>query len=76
MQALNDHLGHMLDLLPEMADFGKNYAAPLARGISDENRGKIAALLSSSIATKFPSFVPTSLAEGVTNKLVRKQMGL
>ena len=76
MQTFNDHLGHFLDLLPELSEFGKSYVAPMARGISQENRQKLADLLSSPIANKFPQFFPKSLATGITNKLLQRGLGI
>jgi flavin-dependent dehydrogenase len=37
MDCFNQHLDHMLDLLPEFGDFGKTYLVPLARGIWPKN---------------------------------------
>lgn len=76
MQAFNDHLGHFLDLLPELSDFGKSYVAPMARGITQENRKKIAELISAPIVEKFPEFIPKSLSAGLTNRLLKKGLGI
>jgi flavin-dependent dehydrogenase len=37
MDCFNQHLEHLLDLLPEFGEFGKTYVAPLARGIWPRN---------------------------------------
>ncbi|MEW6554251.1 MAG: NAD(P)/FAD-dependent oxidoreductase [Actinomycetota bacterium] len=41
MDCLNQHLEHIMDLAPEFADFGKEYVAPLARGIWPKNVKRI-----------------------------------
>ena len=76
MQTFNDHLGHFLDLLPEMSEFGKSYVMPMARGISQENRQKLANLLSSPIVNKFPEIIPKFLVQVITDKLLQKGLGL
>ncbi|MFW6114030.1 MAG: hypothetical protein ACOC78_03805, partial [Actinomycetota bacterium] len=37
----NQHLEHLMDLAPEFGDFGKQYIAPLARGIWPKNVKRI-----------------------------------
>ncbi len=70
MEAFNDHLGHVLDILPELGEFGKKYVAPLGGGLSDANRDKIANLLVGPVKSKLP-FLP----EGMIRKVVRKFLG-
>lgn len=72
MQTFNDHLGHFLDLLPELSDFANKYVFPMRRGISDTNREKIANLISNTINSKLPGYVP----EWPVKKVVRKKLGL
>jgi len=71
MTAFNDHLGHLLDLLPELSEFAKNYVIPLGKGISRENREKIAGLATSIIKSRLPKFIP----ERVIKALIRKVLG-
>ncbi len=68
MAAFNDHLGHFLDLIPELSDFAKANVAPMARGISDDNREKIASLLVGAIKSKLPGIIPESLISKLVNK--------
>ncbi len=72
MQAFNDHLGHFLDLLPEMSSFAKENVAPLGKGISIENREKIAGLLTGGIKAKLPRIIPERLIKA----LMRKVLGI
>jgi len=69
MECFNDHLGHLLDLLPEMAPVVP-HIKPMGRGITDANREKIASLIVGLIKKKVP-FMPTF----VTKPLVRKLLG-
>ncbi len=41
MDCFNQHLGHLLELAPQFAEFGSTYVAPLARGIWPDNIKKI-----------------------------------
>ena len=72
MRTFNDHLGHFLDLLPELSDFAKENVVPLGKGISDENREKIADLIIGAITSKLPRFIPKRFARA----MVRKNLGL
>lgn len=45
MENLNQHLGHVLDMLPEFSEFGRRYLLPLLFGISPENLGRILNLM-------------------------------
>ncbi|MEN6475360.1 MAG: NAD(P)/FAD-dependent oxidoreductase [Syntrophaceae bacterium] len=69
MQAINDHLGHFLSLLPQMSAVVP-HIKPLGRGISDANRATITELIVGSIKKKVP-IIPTF----VTRPLVRKMLG-
>ncbi len=69
MECFNDHLGHLLDLLPQMAPVVP-HIKPMGRGISDANREKIADLIVGAIRKKIP-FVPVAL----TRPLIRKILG-
>ena len=68
----NQHLGHLLDVLPELSGFAKENLVPLGRGISAENRAKIADMLSGTIRAKLRGFVPRSLIRA----LFRRALGV
>ncbi len=72
MKTFNDHLGHFLDLLPELADFANENVVPLGRGISNDNREKIADLVSGAVKKKLPKIVPDRFIKS----MVRKNLGL
>ncbi|MBU0994936.1 MAG: NAD(P)/FAD-dependent oxidoreductase [Proteobacteria bacterium] len=72
MSSFNDHLGHVLDLLPELSEFAEKYVIPMKRGISDTNREKIANMISGSISAKLPGFIP----DWPVKSIVRKKLGL
>jgi len=72
IKAFNDHLGHFLDLLPELSGFAKANVAPLARGISQENREKIANLIIGAMRSRLPRIIP----EMVITTIVRKGLHL
>lgn len=69
MECFNDHLGHLLDLLPEMAPVVP-HIKPMGRGITNANREKITNLIVGSIKKKVP-FIPTA----ITRPLIRKLLG-
>ncbi len=69
MNCFNDHLGHLLDILPQLAPIAP-HITPMGRGISDANREKIANLVVSAIRKKVP-FIPEILVK----PLVRKMLG-
>ncbi len=72
MTAFNDHLGHFLDILPELSDFAKSYIVPMGKGISQENREKIANLVAGLIKAKVPKVIP----ERLIKELVKKGLGM
>ena len=72
MRTFNDHLGHFLDLLPELSDFANKNIVPLKRGISDENREKIAALIGGAVREKVPKIIPDKFIK----TMIRKNLGL
>ncbi len=72
MKTFNDHLGHFLDLLPELSDFAKENVVPLGRGVSDQNREKIANLLAGAVKEKLPRLIPDKFVK----TMIRKQLGL
>ncbi len=45
MDCFNQHLGHMLDLIPEFGEFGAKYIAPLGRGIWPQNVKRILSMV-------------------------------
>ena len=45
MTIFNEHLGHLLDVMPDLSGFAKENLVPLGRGISVENRERIADML-------------------------------
>lgn len=76
MAAFNDHLGHFLDLIPGLSGFIKNSIAPMGRGISEQNLGKISALIANSIKQKLPRIIPVRLIRKlVYNSLAKKLYG-
>jgi len=58
MTIFNEHLGHLLDVMPELSDFARDNLVPLGRGISRENRERIGDMLAGAIRTKLRGFVP------------------
>ena len=58
MTIFNEHLGHFLDVLPDLSGFAKENLVPLGKGISMENRSRIADMLAGSIQEKLRGFVP------------------
>jgi flavin-dependent dehydrogenase len=77
MKTFNDHLGHLLDviLLPEVSEFGRSYVKPLGKGISVENRGRIADMITSGVVEKLPGFIPKPLVSGMVGKFIKKRLG-
>ena len=72
MKTFNQHLGHFLDLLGELAEFFKEIVAPLGKGISQENREKILDLLVNLLGSKLPRFIPKKFIRA----MLRKNLGL
>ena len=70
MATFNDHLGHVLDLLPELSDFAQKNLFPLKKGISQENVDKIAALVTRQVKSLVPKFVP----EAVIHRFIRAKV--
>lgn len=70
MKAFNDHLGHLLDVLPELSDFAKENVVPLGKGISTDNREKVASLVSGAIKNKLPRIIPERIIRGVVNRFL------
>jgi electron transfer flavoprotein-quinone oxidoreductase len=68
MRAFNDHLGHLLDVLPELSDFAKENVVPLGKGISMENRERIASMISGAIRNKLPRIIPERIIRSVVNR--------
>jgi len=68
MKAFNDHLGHFIDLLPELGDFARKNIVPLGKGISAENREKISALVANALKAKLPRIIPDRLVEWIVSK--------
>jgi len=58
MTIFNEHLGHFLDVLPDLSGFAKENLVPLGKGISMENRARIADMLTGSIQAKLRGLVP------------------
>jgi len=58
MTIFNEHLGHFLYVLPDLSGFAKENLVPLGKGISMENRARIADMLAGSIQAKLRGFVP------------------
>ena len=71
MTAFNEHLGHLLDILPELSDFARANVLPLGRGISVENRKRIADMLAGAVQARLPGFVPGRLIR----LLLRRALG-
>jgi hypothetical protein len=61
MTIFNEHLGHFLDVLPDLSGFAKENLVPLRRGISMENRARIADMLAGWIQAKLRGFIPRRL---------------
>lgn len=72
MAAFNEHLGHLLDVLPELSGFARECLVPMGRGISVENRERIAGLLAGAVKAKLPRIVP----ERLIRALIRKGLGV
>lgn len=72
MRTFNDHLGHFLDLLPELSDFAKQNVVPLGKGISAANREKLAGMITRGIKGRLPRIIP----ERIVSSMVRKRLGL
>jgi electron transfer flavoprotein-quinone oxidoreductase len=70
MKTFNDHLGHFLDLLPELGDFARENVVPLGKGISNENREKVAGLVTGALKNKLPRFIPERLIRALVGKLL------
>ena len=68
MTIFNEHLGHLLDVLPDLSRFAKENLVPLGRGISAENREKIADMLAGAIRTKLRGFVPRRLIRALLGR--------
>ena len=72
MTIFNEHLGHLLDVLPELSGFARENLVPLGRGISVENRERIADMIAGAIRTKLRGFVPRRLLRA----LLRRALGV
>ena len=72
MKTFNQHLGHFLDLLGELAEFFKEIIAPLGKGISQENREKLLDLLVNLLGSKLPRIIPKRFIRA----MLRKNLGL
>ena len=70
MKTFNDHLGHLLDLLPELSDFANQNIVPLGKGISTENRERIAGMISGSIKKKLPRIIPERVIRSVVGRFL------
>jgi digeranylgeranylglycerophospholipid reductase len=70
MGAFNDHLGHFLDILPELSEFARKYIAPMSRGISDENIERINRLVTGLVEAKIPWFLPKGLVKKKISKSI------
>ncbi len=68
MAAFNQHLGHLLDVLPELSGFARDCVVPLGRGISMENRERVAEMLAGVVQAKLPRIVPRRLILAVLRK--------
>ena len=68
MTIFNEHLGHLLDVMPELSGFAKENLVPLGRGISLENRERIADMLAGAIRTKLRGFVPRRLIRALLGR--------
>lgn len=71
MKTFNDHLGHFIDLLPELGDFARKNVVPLGKGISAENREKIANMVANALKAKLPQIIP----DRIVRWIVRKYLG-
>jgi flavin-dependent dehydrogenase len=68
MTIFNEHLGHLLDVMPELSGFAKEYLVPLGSGISVENRERVADMLAGVIRTKLRGFVPRRLIRALLGR--------
>ncbi|MEW6440637.1 MAG: NAD(P)/FAD-dependent oxidoreductase [bacterium] len=72
MTTFNEHLEHLLDVLPELSGFARQNLVPLGRGISARNRERIADMLAGAIRSRLRGIVPRRLIRAV----LRKALGL
>ncbi len=71
MKTFNDHLGHFLDMLPHVSEFARANILPLGRGISNENREKIADLIVGSMRNRLPKIIPETVLRTIVRKGLR-----
>jgi len=72
MAAFNEHLGHLLDVMPELSGFARECILPLGRGISQENRERIACMLAGAVKARLPRIIP----ERLIRALLRRGLGV
>ncbi len=74
MSTFNDHLGHFLELLPELSDFANKTIKPMGRGISQENLEKISGMIAGALKTKLPRIIPERLIKNLVYKNLSKKL--